>query len=113
VNPAHLDHRALADLAEGLLDDDHAASANAHLDDCAECRERSAEVADVSRILADIPVPPMPADLAARIPSFNGDLRGFYGRLAAAVDEDDRLRVADTGSSTPALATVTLPHFEV
>lgn len=70
MNPAHLDHEALADLAEGLLDDDHAASANAHLDDCAECRDRSADLADVSRILAeiaDIPVPPMPVELAARI----------------------------------------------
>ncbi|SEG83046.1 hypothetical protein SAMN04489712_115130 [Thermomonospora echinospora] len=67
MNPAHLDYDALADLAEGLLDDADAASANAHLDDCAECRERSAEIADVSRILADVPVPPMPAELAARI----------------------------------------------
>jgi hypothetical protein len=67
VNPAHLDYDVLADLVEGLLDGDHAASASAHLDDCAECRARSAEIADVSRILADIPVPPMPADLAARI----------------------------------------------
>ncbi|WP_119731484.1 anti-sigma factor family protein [Thermomonospora amylolytica] len=67
MNPAHLDHDALADLAEGLLDDTHAASANAHLDSCAECRERSAEIADVSRILADVPVPPMPAELAERI----------------------------------------------
>ncbi|REE97260.1 hypothetical protein [Thermomonospora umbrina] len=67
MNPAHLDHEALADLAEGLLDDDEAASANAHLDDCAACRKLSAEVADVSRILADVPAPPMPAHLAARI----------------------------------------------
>ncbi|TNY37715.1 anti-sigma factor family protein [Thermomonospora catenispora] len=67
MNPAHLDHDALADLAEGLLDDAHAASANAHLDSCAECRERSAEIAEVSRILADVPVPPMPAEVAERI----------------------------------------------
>lgn len=67
MNPAHLDYDALADLAEGLLDDDHAASANAHLDYCADCRERSAELADLSRILAEIPVPPMPAELATRI----------------------------------------------
>lgn len=39
------------------------------------------------------------------------DLRGFYGRLAAATERDDRLRVADPGSSPPALVTVTLPHF--
>jgi hypothetical protein len=67
VNSAHLDYEALADLAEGLLDDDLAASAAEHLADCGECRERSAELADVSRLLAETPVPPMPAELAARI----------------------------------------------
>ncbi|MBC6456477.1 anti-sigma factor family protein [Actinomadura sp. HBU206391] len=64
---AHLDYETLADLAEGILDDDHAASATEHLADCDECRERSAELADVSRLLAESPVPPMPAKLAARI----------------------------------------------
>ncbi|GLW64627.1 hypothetical protein Arub01_28710 [Actinomadura rubrobrunea] len=69
MNPAHLDYETLADLAEGLLDDDQAASATAHLDTCAECRERSEELSDVSRILAEAPVPAMPADLASRIDS--------------------------------------------
>ncbi|MFC9971911.1 hypothetical protein ACFVH6_13560 [Spirillospora sp. NPDC127200] len=68
-NPAHLDHDTLADLAEGLLEDDQAASVNAHLESCADCRERSADLADVSRILAEAPIPPMPADLASRIDS--------------------------------------------
>jgi anti-sigma factor RsiW len=67
VNPAHLDYDVLADLAEGLLEDDEAASVNAHLDTCAECRELSADLADVSRILAEAPVPSMPAELAERI----------------------------------------------
>lgn len=67
MNPAHLDYEALAELAEGLLDDRRAASAGAHLDDCAQCRSRAAEIADVSRILAESPVPPMPAGLAGRI----------------------------------------------
>ncbi|MEV4251921.1 hypothetical protein AB0J52_01995 [Spirillospora sp. NPDC049652] len=65
----HLDYDTLADLAEGLLEDDRAASANAHLDTCAECRDRSADLADVSRILAEAPLPPMPAELAERIDS--------------------------------------------
>ena len=64
---AHLEYEILADLAEGLLDDDSAASATEHLADCDECRERSAELSDVSRLLAEAPVPPMPAELAARI----------------------------------------------
>ncbi|QXJ23029.1 hypothetical protein AGRA3207_004128 [Actinomadura graeca] len=67
MNPAHLDYDVLADLAEGLLEDDEAASVNAHLDTCAECRDRSADLADVSRILAEAPVPSMPAELAERI----------------------------------------------
>ncbi|WP_067450699.1 anti-sigma factor family protein [Actinomadura macra] len=67
MNPAHLDYDVLADLAEGLLEDDQAASVNAHLDTCAECRDRSADLVDVSRILAEAPVPSMPAELAERI----------------------------------------------
>lgn len=69
MNPAHYDYDALADLAEGLLEDDQAASVNAHLDSCAECRDRSADLADVSRLLAEAPVPSMPAELASRIDS--------------------------------------------
>lgn len=67
MNPAHLDYDVLADLAEGLLEADAAASVNAHLDTCADCRGRSADLADVSRILAEAPVPSMPAELAERI----------------------------------------------
>lgn len=69
MNPAHYDYETLADLAEGLLEENRAASVNAHLDTCAECRERSADLADVSRILAEAPVPSMPAELASRIDS--------------------------------------------
>jgi hypothetical protein len=67
VSAAHLDYDTLADLAEGLLDESRAASADAHLVSCAVCRDRSAEIADVSLLLADAPVPPMSAELAARI----------------------------------------------
>ncbi|TDE21396.1 zf-HC2 domain-containing protein [Actinomadura sp. 6K520] len=67
MNPAHLDYDVLADLAEGLLEDDEAASVSAHLDTCADCRDLSADLADVSRILAEAPVPSMPAELAERI----------------------------------------------
>lgn len=63
----HLDYDTLADLAEGLLPHTRAASADAHLADCAVCRDRSAEIANVSRLLADAPLPPMPAALASRI----------------------------------------------
>ncbi|MFI0486430.1 anti-sigma factor family protein [Actinomadura sp. 9N215] len=67
MNPAHLDYDVLADLAEGLLAADEAASVNAHLDTCADCRDLSADLADVSRLLAEAPAPSMPAELAERI----------------------------------------------
>ncbi|MGH3240203.1 MAG: anti-sigma factor family protein [Spirillospora sp.] len=67
MNPAHLDYDILADLAEGLLEDDEAASVSAHLDTCADCRDLSADLADVSRLLAEAPAPSMPAELAERI----------------------------------------------
>lgn len=67
MNTAHLEYEILAELAEGLLDDEPAAAATAHLESCAECRDRSAELAEVSRLLAEVPVPPMPAELAGRI----------------------------------------------
>lgn len=64
----HLDYDTLAELAEGLLTDARAASrAEEHLANCAECQDRSAEISDVSRLLAESPVPPMPAELASRI----------------------------------------------
>ncbi|MCW2919668.1 MAG: hypothetical protein JWN52_7736 [Actinomycetia bacterium] len=67
MKTAHLDYETLADLAEGLLDDEQAASANDHLVDCTECLDRSADLADVSQLLADAPVPPLPIELAERI----------------------------------------------
>jgi anti-sigma factor RsiW len=67
VTAAHLDYEALADFAEGILDDATATSTEAHLADCADCRRRAAEVAEVSRVLARAPVPPMPAHLVDRL----------------------------------------------
>jgi hypothetical protein len=64
---AHLDYDVLADLAEGLLDDAKAISAQEHLAGCDECRDRAAELSEVSRVLAEAPVPPMPAHLVDRL----------------------------------------------
>ncbi len=63
----HFDYDVLADLAEGLLDEQPATSVRAHLEDCAECRERSDDLLSVSRILAAAPLPPLPESLAARL----------------------------------------------
>jgi hypothetical protein len=67
VNAAHLDYETLADLAEGILDGPRAASANAHLTGCATCQEREAELTEVSRLLAEVPAPTVPAELVSRI----------------------------------------------
>jgi anti-sigma factor RsiW len=64
---AHLDYDVLADLAEGLLDDEFAGSVQAHLADCAECRARSEDLVSVSELLAAAPMPMMPPDLALRL----------------------------------------------
>lgn len=39
------------------------------------------------------------------------DLRGFYGRLAAAAEPGEALRVADPGSNPPSLVKIILPYF--
>jgi anti-sigma factor RsiW len=67
VTAAHLDYEALADFAEGILDDATATSTEEHLAHCGDCRRRAAEVAEVSRVLARAPTPPMPAHLVARL----------------------------------------------
>jgi anti-sigma factor RsiW len=67
VTAAHLDYEALADFAEGILDDDTATSTEEHLAGCDDCRRRAAEVAEVSRVLARAPTPPMPAHLVDRL----------------------------------------------
>jgi anti-sigma factor RsiW len=67
VTAAHLDYEALADFAEGILDDATATSTEQHLAHCDDCRRRAAEVAEVSRVLARAPTPPMPAHLVDRL----------------------------------------------
>ena len=64
----HLDADALADLEEGLLDRDHAASARAHVAGCPRCRAELAGLTGVrERLSAAADVGPMPADVVARL----------------------------------------------
>lgn len=63
----HFDYDVLADLAEGLLDEQTTTSVRAHLEECAECSDRSADLVSVSHILAAAPLPPLPESLAARL----------------------------------------------
>lgn len=63
----HVDAEVLAELAEGLLDDETAAAATAHLRDCAECEEVAAALAGVTATLAAAPAPALPAHVAEGI----------------------------------------------
>lgn len=57
----------LADAAEGLLDTERDREVVDHLGECASCRETFVALAEVSRVLAETPVPVMPAAVASRL----------------------------------------------
>jgi len=63
---SHLDTEVIADLQVGALDDESAAHAQAHLDDCPQCQEVAAALTAVTQTLAGLPRPEVPADVAAR-----------------------------------------------
>ncbi|MFE6867430.1 anti-sigma factor family protein [Kitasatospora sp. NPDC057692] len=64
---AHPEVDELADLAEDLLPPAQADALRRHLTDCAECRETVDALAGVRTLLGEAGLPPMPADVAARI----------------------------------------------
>ncbi|MDA0565302.1 hypothetical protein LG943_13400 [Streptomonospora sp. S1-112] len=53
--------------AEGLLEEDEENAVRRHVLDCATCADQQAQLAEVSRVLAEVPAPPMPEALAARL----------------------------------------------
>ncbi|MFJ5230254.1 hypothetical protein ACIQBJ_10180 [Kitasatospora sp. NPDC088391] len=57
----------LADLAEELLPPERAESVHRHLADCPSCAEDYAALCGLPELLADSPVPPMPAEVADRL----------------------------------------------
>jgi hypothetical protein len=63
----HLDPQTLAGWREGLLSRRKAARVRAHLSACQRCTRADADIAGVTAVLAQAPVPPMPPALAARI----------------------------------------------
>ncbi|MFC3997880.1 hypothetical protein ACFOVU_18240 [Nocardiopsis sediminis] len=62
-----MDADTLALSAEGLLEDQEERSVRQHVAECAECAEQLTELAGVSRILAEVPAPPLPDTVAARL----------------------------------------------
>ncbi|GAB2840596.1 hypothetical protein GCM10022221_44990 [Actinocorallia aurea] len=66
----HYDLDVLADLAEGLLDDETTTAVRGHLEACARCASQvpdPTEMNDVTRVLAAAPLPPLPTSLVARL----------------------------------------------
>lgn len=63
----HIDVEVLSDLVEGLLTPERAAALDAHLAECAECRDTRDALAEVRELLGGQPPEPMPTDVIARI----------------------------------------------
>ena len=63
----HVDAESLALCAEGELSRGRTARVRAHLAGCAECAPTAAALAGVTTRLSQVPVPPMPAAVAARL----------------------------------------------
>lgn len=108
MSTPHRDVDELADLSEGLLGPAHAAEVNSHVVDCADCASTIAEVRRVPALLADLPVPPLPAGVAARIDAaLAAQVRERAGQPAGSVPPADA-----TGSGPPEPATVSMPPQE-
>ena len=63
----HASADELADLAAGILRPRKARKISAHLSGCAFCTDVSNQLANVSSLLATVPVAPMPANLSSKI----------------------------------------------
>ncbi len=63
----HATTEQLADLLADVLPADQEADLEAHLATCERCRAEHDELAHLPAILASAPVPPMPAEVAARL----------------------------------------------
>ncbi|MFC4564383.1 anti-sigma factor family protein [Nocardiopsis mangrovi] len=83
---SHVDADTLALSAEGLLEDQEERSVREHVAECAECAEQLTELAGVSRILAEVPAPPLPDTVAARLDdALRAEADARRSRLSGAV----------------------------
>src|ERR1700691_3079664 len=64
---AHLDLEVLAEFRAGLLAGRRAAALAAHLADCDRCAALDTELTELSALLAAVPPPTLPADVANRL----------------------------------------------
>ena len=82
----HVAAEQVADLLEDLLPEDEAATVVAHLDSCADCSRLRDDLTALPALLADVPSPPLPVEVAARLDAAVA--------AAAAAREEQRARPA-------------------
>ncbi|MCD0452428.1 hypothetical protein LO762_25040 [Actinocorallia sp. API 0066] len=99
----HYDLDVLADLAEGLLDDETTKAVRGHLARCQRCAADNADLGEVTRLLAEAPPPVLPASLAARL---DAALLAEATRGAPVVDLASRRRARIVRFATVAAAAV-------
>lgn len=85
MNAPHPHIDELADLAEELLPPDRTAELEAHLGGCSDCTRLLAAVRAVPALLADVPSPRIPSEVAARLDSV---LHAAAARRTADADAD-------------------------
>ena len=63
----HVDLDVLAEIDEGIAGPQVDQAARAHLDQCAQCRDRLAHLRTTRALLSTLPAEPMPAEVQARV----------------------------------------------
>ncbi|MFI6576927.1 anti-sigma factor family protein [Nocardiopsis sp. NPDC050513] len=98
----HPDAEALAFLAEDLLEPDEERTVAAHIETCSLCAATLDELTGVSEILASVPAPELPRDVADLLDQRIADAARERAGHGTAADAS-----AETGPEVPAGATVT------
>lgn len=94
----HVDAESLALYAEGQLSRRRTARVRAHLSGCAECARTAAALTEVTTRLSQVPVPPIPSVVAARL---DAALSAESAHRAAAPDAAPAPALAPAGPPDP------------
>jgi anti-sigma factor RsiW len=95
VSTPHPDIEELSDLAEGLLPPSRTAELEVHLDSCSDCTELLGAVQAVPALLGEVPPPPTPPAVAARLDSV------LHAEAAHRTADADEKLGEDARPSTP------------